>query len=98
MQIKKGDKKTIRGWVMYDWANSVYNLVISSAIFPIFYDNVTTKHFTENYLKLHPNETELPSGVEVTVNFFGWDISNTALMSFVLSASFLFVSFFLQYF
>jgi UMF1 family MFS transporter len=94
MQIKKGDKKTIRGWVMYDWANSVYNLVISSAIFPIFYDNVTTKYFTENYLKLHPNETELPSGVEITVNFFGWEVSNTALMSFVLSASFLFVSFF----
>lgn len=39
--MEKGNKKIVRGWVFYDWANSVYNLVISSAIFPIFYSNVT---------------------------------------------------------
>ena len=36
-----GDKKIIRAWTMYDWANSVYNLVITSAIFPIYYNQVT---------------------------------------------------------
>ncbi len=92
MAIQKGDKKVIRGWVMYDWANSVYNLVISSAIFPIFYDNVTTNYFKETHGYL-PEES-LPDGVNVTVNFFGWELSNSALMSFVLSASFLCVSFF----
>lgn len=93
--IPKGDKRTIRGWVMYDWANSVYNLVISSAIFPIFYDTVTTNHFTEQYNKAHDlaKDTALPEGMNVTVNFFGWEVSNSALMSFVLSASFLLVSF-----
>ncbi|MEM6522923.1 MAG: MFS transporter [Bacteroidota bacterium] len=35
-------KKTINGWAMYDWANSVYSLVITSAIFPIYYNSVTT--------------------------------------------------------
>ena len=39
--ILKNDKKTIRAWTFYDWANSVYPLVISSAIFPIFYEKVT---------------------------------------------------------
>jgi MFS transporter, UMF1 family len=39
--ITKGDKKMIRGWVMYDWANSVYQLTIASAIFPIYYNAVT---------------------------------------------------------
>jgi len=39
--IIKNDKKTIRAWTFYDWANSVYPLVISSAIFPIFYEKVT---------------------------------------------------------
>lgn len=34
---KKGSKKLLNAWAFYDWANSVYNLVISSAIFPIFY-------------------------------------------------------------
>ncbi|MEM9000088.1 MAG: MFS transporter [Bacteroidota bacterium] len=33
----KGDKKLLNAWAFYDWANSVYSLVISSAIFPIFY-------------------------------------------------------------
>ncbi len=35
------DKKLLRAWAMYDWANSAYALVISSAIFPIFYESVT---------------------------------------------------------
>ncbi|MGB0934146.1 MAG: MFS transporter [Lishizhenia sp.] len=46
--MEKGNKKIIRGWVFYDWANSVYNLVISSAIFPIFYSNVTEKKYLSN--------------------------------------------------
>ena len=39
--IPQGDKKIIRGWVLYDWANSVYQLTIASAIFPIYYNQVT---------------------------------------------------------
>lgn len=35
------DKKTINAWCMYDWANSVYSLTITSAIFPIYYQAVT---------------------------------------------------------
>jgi len=34
----KGNKKVINAWAFYDWANSVYPLVISTAIFPIFFD------------------------------------------------------------
>lgn len=39
--IPQDDKRTIKGWVRYDWANSVYQLTISSAIFPIYYNQVT---------------------------------------------------------
>lgn len=35
------DKKVINAWCMFDWANSVYSLVITSAIFPTYYNNVT---------------------------------------------------------
>lgn len=31
------DKKTINGWAIYDWANSAYFLVISTAIFPAYF-------------------------------------------------------------
>ena len=36
-QYKKGDKKLLNAWALYDWANSDYPLVISSAVFPIYY-------------------------------------------------------------
>lgn len=35
--FEKGSKKVLNAWAFYDWANSVYSLVISSAVFPIFY-------------------------------------------------------------
>lgn len=35
--LPKGSKKLINAWAFYDWANSVYTLVIASSIFPIYY-------------------------------------------------------------
>jgi UMF1 family MFS transporter len=35
--LEKGNSKLLHAWAFYDWANSVYSLVIASAIFPIFY-------------------------------------------------------------
>lgn len=39
------DKKTINAWCSYDWANSVYNLIVTTAIFPIYYTNATETAF-----------------------------------------------------
>lgn len=38
--LQKGDKKLINSWAFYDWANSVYSLVISTAVFPIYYESI----------------------------------------------------------
>jgi len=40
--IEKNNKKTIRSWAFFDWANSAYNLVITSTIFPAYYTIITT--------------------------------------------------------
>ncbi|OUW73180.1 MAG: MFS transporter [Flavobacteriaceae bacterium TMED204] len=40
-QFEKGNPKLINAWASYDWANSVYPLVISSTIFPIYYSSLT---------------------------------------------------------
>ncbi len=40
IQLKKGSKKLINAWAFYDWSNSVYPLVISSTIFPIYYTSL----------------------------------------------------------
>jgi len=35
--IPKNDKKTINSWALFDWANSAYALVISTAVFPPYF-------------------------------------------------------------
>ena len=61
--IQKGDPKIVRAWVMYDWANSVYQLTISSAIFPIYYNAVTRNgsDFTVSFFGLEVINTVLYS-------------------------------------
>jgi MFS transporter, UMF1 family len=69
MAILRDDPRTIRAWTFYDWANSVFPLVITSAIFPNFYDYVTT----------HDNGEFIGH----TVTFFGRTFENQNLYSFV---------------
>ncbi len=38
---QKDNPKYIKAWTFYDWANSVYSLVITSAIFPVYYGEIT---------------------------------------------------------
>jgi UMF1 family MFS transporter len=46
--MKQNDSKTVRAWYMYDWANSVYNLVITTTFFPIYFVGVTGAAYGEN--------------------------------------------------
>jgi len=45
--LEKGSKKLLNAWAFYDWANSVYSLVIASAVFPIFYGAMFSQHGSE---------------------------------------------------
>ncbi|UTW63004.1 MFS transporter [bacterium SCSIO 12741] len=45
--LEKGNKKIIRAWTFYDWANSVYPLVVTTAIFPPFYEAITSSEETD---------------------------------------------------
>jgi MFS transporter, UMF1 family len=68
--LKKGDPKIIRAWTFYDWANSVFPLVITSAIFPNFYEYKTSHDEKGNF-------------VGDTVSFFGNTFLNQNIYSFV---------------
>ena len=50
--LKKGSKELINAWASYDWANSVYPLVISSAIFPIYYGSLFSEIKTIDFFGL----------------------------------------------
>jgi MFS transporter, UMF1 family len=57
-------KKVITGWAMYDWANSVYNLVITTTFFPIYFIAATHHHFKSDeipFLGSHVNNSSLYS-------------------------------------
>ncbi len=79
--LPKGSKKLIHAWAFYDWANSVYSLVISSAIFPIFYGALTIVKNSDGEI------------IGDTVTFLGVEYNNDTLISYVTAAAFLVVSF-----
>ena len=39
--LEKNNKRLINAWASFDWANSVYNLIVTTAIFPIYYLSTT---------------------------------------------------------
>ena len=75
--LKIGDKKLINAWAFYDWANSVYSLVISTAVFPIFYSSMT----------------ESFQSIEGKVTFLGTEWNPTTLYDYTMAFSFLIVAF-----
>ncbi len=76
--MQTAPKKVITGWAMYDWANSVYNLVITSTIFPAYYEAVTGDN----------NEATTVD----TVHLFGREFVNTSLYNYALGIAFLIVA------
>ena len=77
MQVIKNDKKTIRSWAFFDWANSAYNLVITSTIFPAYYTAITSDS----------DERTLDY-----VHFFGFKIINSALYTYAMAFAFLVIA------
>ncbi len=77
--IQTASKKVINGWAMYDWANSVYSLVITSTIRPAYYDSVTS---TKN----------ADGTVDKIVTLFGRHFVNTSLYNYALGIAFLVVA------
>ena len=75
--FKKGSPKLIKAWAFYDWANSVYPLVISTAIFPIYYSSMSSSF----------------ANSEGDISFLGMSWNPTTLYDYTLSISFLIVAF-----
>ena len=76
--IEKDNPKIIRAWTFYDWANSVFPLVINSAIFPAFYEYQTS----------HDNGGNLTNS---DILFAGHMFKNTELYSYFVSVALLVV-------
>ncbi|MCY2688234.1 MFS transporter [Salinimicrobium sp. TH3] len=79
-KLPKGSKKLINAWAFYDWANSVYSLVIASTIFPIFYAALTIV------------KNEKGEVVHDTVQLLGFNFNNDSLISYVTALAFMVVA------
>jgi MFS transporter, UMF1 family len=75
--MQTASKKVINGWTMYDWANSVYSLVITSTIFPAYYEAVAN---------------DKTAGDVTYVTFLGREFVNTSLYNYALAFAFLVVA------
>ena len=62
-RLEKGNSKLINAWASYDWANSVYPLVISSTVFPIYYSAISQDIGTIEFLGYDFKNTALISFV-----------------------------------
>jgi UMF1 family MFS transporter len=74
------NKKIIGAWTTYDLANSVYNLVITATIFPIYYNAITSVKDKDGNI------------VNNTVQLFGITFKNTALYDYAIAFAYLIVS------
>lgn len=76
--MQTASKKVINGWAMFDWANSVYNLVITSTIFPAYFESITgdgNKATTDD-----------------KIIFLGREFVNTSLYDYALGVALLIVA------
>lgn len=76
--MQRASRKKENAWAMYDWANSAYNLVITTTIFPAYYVGVTSSKI---------------KGEPSYVDFFGYKIINTVLQDYTLAVVFMIVAF-----
>jgi UMF1 family MFS transporter len=76
--MQTAPKKVVNGWAMYDWANSAYNLVITSTIFPAYFEAISGDG----------NEATTRD----TVTLFGREFVNTSLYNYALAFAFLIVA------
>ncbi len=68
--MQTAPKKVVNGWAMYDWASSSYNLVITSTIFPTYFEAVAV------------DDANLS---KTTVTFLGRQFENTALYNYAIA-------------
>ena len=85
MSKQLNDPKVTRAWTMYDWANSVFSLTITTAIFPPYFEGVSkaASVASGNYI----------NGIHY-IDILGVKIVNSALYSYAISLGFLLVAIF----
>lgn len=73
--FEKNQKKVMNAWTMYDWANSVHNLVITTVVFPMYFLATTSVKDADGKV------------INDIVDFFGFKVQNSVLYSYTISVA-----------
>ncbi|MGZ8557665.1 MAG: MFS transporter [Chitinophagaceae bacterium] len=76
--MQTAPNKVVTGWAMYDWASSSYNLVITSTIFPTYFEAIAVDNSSVS---------------KTAVTFWGRQFENTALYNYAIAIAMLIVAF-----
>lgn len=85
----KNNPKIMRAWALYDWANSVYSLVITSTIFPIYYAILTTAYEKKEFVA--ESNRWIDVAVPHMITIFGKQYHPDTVYGYSLTLSFLIV-------
>lgn len=85
----KNNPKIMRAWAFYDWANSVYSLVITSTIFPIYYSVITTAFQKKEFVRETGQWIDTP--VRHQIRIFNENYHPDAVYGYSLTISFFIV-------
>ena len=75
--MQTAPKKVVNAWAMYDWANSAYNLVITSTIFPAYFEAIAVDDRAQS---------------ATAVTFLGRTFQNSALYNYTIAVALLIVA------
>lgn len=75
--MQTAPKKVVNAWAMYDWANSAYNLVITSTIFPAYFEAIAVDDRSVS---------------RTAVTLFGRTFENSALYNYTIAIALLIVA------
>ena len=61
------NKKAVRSWLMYDWANSAFVTTMIAAVMPVYYDKVAGKGLGDNVTTVYWANTQSISALIVAI-------------------------------
>lgn len=61
------DRKAVRGWLTYDWANSAFVTTMIAAVMPVYYDKVAGKGLGDNVTTVYWANTQSIAALIVAV-------------------------------
>ena len=83
--------RAVFGWTMYDWANSVYSLTITTAVFPLYF-HAMARQVAVNKTEIAAAEIAGTRVPEAIVSFAGFEMKSIGMLSMAIAIAYIIIS------